>query len=112
MPKRASDNRPFAVREADFERADSAYRRGAAILAGHEDLDAARDKLQELRRDRDEAADRLHELRSRATAAVTVDAADLDDAPPPVLRDLIRATLERVSVAPGRGPDRVSFQPR
>jgi site-specific DNA recombinase len=86
----------------------------AAVRAftGLEDVDAARDRLLELRDARDGARERLEELRAAVVPAVTVSAGDWDTLSVDGQRALIRAVLDRVVVAPGRGPERVTIEPR
>jgi DNA invertase Pin-like site-specific DNA recombinase len=83
----------------------------AAIRAfvGLEDEAAARERLTELRESRDEAQQRLDQ-RGGMVATVTINAAtDWDRLSLDARRALIRATVERVTVSPGRGADRVSI---
>ena len=68
------------------------------------DVDAAREKLLALRDARDAARDRLDELRAAVVPTVTVSATgDWDDLTLDEQRSIIRAVVERVSVAPGGG---------
>lgn len=75
---------------------------------GSEDEQAARDRLAELRAIRDAAQEHVERL-GGAGATVTVNAAS--DWPRLTLeerRALVRATVDRVIVGPGRGVDRAT----
>jgi site-specific DNA recombinase len=80
---------------------------------GLEDVEAARERLLSLREQRDLARDHLDELRVAAAPTVTVSASGdwnlltLDEQ-----RAVIRAVVERATVTPGRGPDRVTVELR
>jgi DNA invertase Pin-like site-specific DNA recombinase len=92
------------------EQLDAAAR--TVLGAGLENEAAATERLAELREARDEAAQRLDEL-STYDASLVVDAErDWDLFTLDERRALIRAVLEGVTVAPGRGLERVSFEPR
>jgi site-specific DNA recombinase len=81
-------------------------------LAGFEDEQAAREQLQELRDARDRARDHHDVLLAASEPAVTISAGDWELLTLEDRRALIRAVLERVVVAPGRGGDRVTIAPR
>ena len=86
---------------------DAALRSFAA--AGLESEPAAVQRLAGLRRLRDDAQARLDQIGPRAAKAVFV-AADWDDLSLAARRELIRAIVENVTVAPGgRGPGRLSI---
>jgi site-specific DNA recombinase len=86
----------------------------AAVRAfsGLDDVDAARERLDELKAARDSARDRLDELQAAAVPAVTVSVGDWDDLTLDERRALIRAVVERADVAPGRGSDHISTELR
>ncbi len=92
----------------DLERAQADLDAAFRAFAGFEDEQAARDRLAALRTARDQAQERVDRL-GGARAAVTVNAATdwalltLDER-----RALVRATIARVDVAPGRGLDRTT----
>jgi hypothetical protein len=89
--------------QADLDAAIRAF-------AGLEDEAAARDRLVELREARDQAQERLEELGgSRATITISA-ATDWNRLSLEARRKLIRATVERATVAPGRGPERVAVE--
>ena len=70
---------------------------------------AARERLLELRSERDAAEERLAALGgARAVVSVTVD--DWDRLSLDGRRDIIRATVQSATVAPGRGTDRVTVE--
>jgi site-specific DNA recombinase len=107
---RASAETNIREAEADVDLAQEALDGAIRMLAGLEDEPAARERLIELRGARDAARERLEAL-GGATAAVTVTgAADWDRLTIAERRDLIRATIARVTVAPGRGADRVAVE--
>ena len=97
-----------AVAELDAAQAklDTAIR----ILADMTDEPAAIANLRELREKRDAARENAEHLGS-LVSAFTVTADDWDDLSLDGRRALVRATLERVAVGPGRGADRVSIHP-
>lgn len=104
----AEQNVRLAVHALDVAQADldAAFR----AFSGFEGEAAAIKRLAELRALRDDAqahVDRLGGVRS----AVTVNAsADWNDLSLGGRRDLVRATVESVTVAPGRGAGRISLQ--
>ncbi len=80
-------------------------------FSGLEDVDAARERLLELRAERERAHDRVLELQAAAAPAITVSAGgDWDELTLDERRALIRAVVERAVVAPGRGADRVTVE--
>lgn len=106
----ASADRDAREAEAALERAQADLDAAIRAFTGLEDEPAARDRLAELREVRDRAqahADRLRSLR----AAVTINAADdWDSLTLDEQRALIKATVERATVAPGRGPGRITVE--
>ncbi len=99
------------VREAEDarERAQADLDAALRAFAGLMDEPGAVERLGELREARDGAQARRDQL--GGSRVVTVNAgADWDRLTLDERRALIRATVERVTVAPGRGPDRVSVQ--
>jgi site-specific DNA recombinase len=98
--------------EHDVERCERELEAAVRAFSGLDDVDAARDRLAELREARDRARDRLAELQAASVPAVTVTAGDWDLLTLDEQRALIRAVVERVVVAPGRGVDRVTIEPR
>jgi site-specific DNA recombinase len=111
----ASGDSGVADAQIELERAqadvDAALRSfTSAGLAGEP---AAIERLAELREARDRAKDRyadLIEAEQSLSQAVTV--GSWDDLTPAGQRDLVRATIERVSVHPGRGAGRISIEAR
>jgi site-specific DNA recombinase len=100
------------------EAADELARRQVALDAairtfeGLEDEQATRERLQELRTSRDQARERHDDLLAASAPAITVSAGDWDLLTLEERRALIRAVIERAVVAPGRGADRISVEPR
>jgi DNA invertase Pin-like site-specific DNA recombinase len=73
---------------------------------------SARDRLAQLRAERDEAQEHLDRLSAAQAPAVTVTAGDWNDLTLDERRALIRAVVLSVTVAPGRGPDRLTIELR
>jgi hypothetical protein len=96
----------------ELARAQDALDKTIRAFAGLEDEQAARERLQELREARDRARDRHDDLVTSAPAAMTVSAGDWDLLTLDERRALIRAVVDRAVVSPGRGPDRISIEPR
>lgn len=86
----------------------------AAVRAfsGLDDVEATRERLHDLRAARDGARARLEELEAAASPAITVSAGDWDLLTPDEQRALIRAVIERATVRPGRGADRITVEAR
>jgi site-specific DNA recombinase len=100
------------VREAeqDLENAQDAL--GAAVRAftGFEDVSETQKRLSELRQARDEAQARVDQLGGeRAAVSVSADR-DWERLSVDEQRALIRATVERATVSPGRGADRIAVK--
>jgi hypothetical protein len=99
-----------AAREVDRAQAelDAAIR----TFTGLDDESAARERLAELRADRDAARERLGEATAAANVSLIVEPArdwellTLDER-----RALIRAVVERITVSPGRSVERVVVVP-
>jgi len=101
-----------AARELDRRQAELDFVTRTLVGSGLQTEVAAIERLTELREARDEAALRVEELATFDTFLVLEADRDwcllnLDER-----RTLIRAVLESVSVAPGRGADRLTFKPR
>jgi site-specific DNA recombinase len=92
--------------------ADHAEARYAAAVRVLDPLDPGEvDRLREFKAERDRARDRLEEARAQSNAAtLAVSVEDWDDLTRDEQRDLIRAVIERVSVKPGRRPDRLAVE--
>ena len=107
-PLRTGSPRPSAISNGRAE-LDAAVR----AFQGLDDVDAARERLPELRVGRDRTRERLAELEAAAAPAVTISASgDWDDLTLDERRALITAVVLRADVAPGRGSDRISVQAR
>jgi site-specific DNA recombinase len=98
-------------RDADLalERAQADLDAAVRAFTGLEDEAAVRERLGELRQARDRAQERVDEL-GGTVAALTVTVADWDRLTLDERRALIRATVQRVTVVPGRGPERVTVK--
>lgn len=91
-----------------LERAQGALDAAIRAFSDVADEPAARERLAELREARDAARDHLDRLSAAEGPAVTVTAGDWDKLTLAERRALIVAVVERATVAPGRGPDRVT----
>jgi site-specific DNA recombinase len=99
--------------ERALEQAERELDAAVRAFSGLDDVEAARERLSALRDERDRKRDRLAELQAAADAAtVTVAAGDWDLLTLDERRALIRAIVERAVVAPGRGRDRITIEPR
>jgi len=101
------------VREAEraLQHAEQALSGAVAMLSGLEDVEGTRERLLSLREARDEAQAQVDQL-GGAPVAITVNAAtDWDLLTLDERRELIRATVERATVAPGgRGVGRITLK--
>jgi DNA invertase Pin-like site-specific DNA recombinase len=100
-------NAQDAARALDRAQADldAAFR----AFAGFEDETAARARLTDLRSARDAAQEQLARLGGTRTRLVSA-TVDWDQLTLDGRRDLVRAIVKRVTVAPGRGADRVTVE--
>jgi hypothetical protein len=100
------------VRDAELalERAQADLDAAIRAFAGLEDETAARERLAELRQERDAAQERVDRLGGQRATVVLNAADDWERLSLDARRALIRATVERVSVGPGRGKSRVSVE--
>jgi site-specific DNA recombinase len=100
-----------AEAEQELGRAEQELDAAVRAFTGLDDVDAARDRLLELREARDRARDRLAELGAATVPAVTVTASgDWDRLTIDEQRTLIRAVVDEARVAPGRGRDRITVK--
>lgn len=104
----ASESAQNAVR--DFSKAQDQLDAAIRAFSGLEDETAARERLAELREARNEAQERMDRITASASEITITAAGDWDTLTLDERRDLIKAVIERVSVAPGRGPDRISVE--
>jgi DNA invertase Pin-like site-specific DNA recombinase len=110
---RASAEQQLEAARVEMEEAQQAYERAIRILMRHADEGAARDELDELARQRDAATEQHAHLTARTTPDLivrTVD--DWDDLSLDHQRRVIRATIERAVVTPGRGEGRLKIVAR
>ncbi len=97
----------------DLDGAEGELDAAVRAFSGLEDVEAARERLLELRKKRDEARERLARLRAAAQPALTLSASgDWDLLTLSEQRDLIRAVVESAVIAPGRRADRIAVKPR
>jgi site-specific DNA recombinase len=95
--------------ERDLERSQANLDAAIRTFAGVEDEQATHDRIAELRDKRDVSQDRVDQLGSTG-GIVTLTSADWDRLTLAERRDLIRATVERITIGPGRGPDRIDLK--
>jgi DNA invertase Pin-like site-specific DNA recombinase len=98
----------------EVERAQAELDAAIRTFSGLDDESAVRERLVELRDDRDDARERLDELTAAAQVSTVIvdpsrdwDLLTLDER-----RALIRAVVESVTVSPGRSIERVVVKPR
>ena len=110
---RGSASLDDGISEAEHElaRADQALRAAVHAFTGLEDEQSANDRLLELRDARDAAQSRVDDLRAATVPSITVRAGDWNLLNLEERRALIRAVIERVDIAPGRGDDRITIKP-
>ena len=107
---RASARSNVESAERALAKAQDALDAAIRTLADYTDEPAARERLAELRQARDDAREQLDKL-GGAPVDVTVNAArDWHLLKPDAQRALIAAVVESVTVAPGRGTDRIEIQ--
>lgn len=102
----------IAAAERDLAAAEQELDAAVQAFSGLEDVQATRERLLQLRDARDAAQSRLDDLQAATVPSVTVRAGDWDLLTLEERRALVRAVIERVTVAPGRGPDRITIEPR
>lgn len=107
---RASTQANVREAAATLEKAQADLDAALRAFAGLEDESAARERLMELRRARDAAQERVDQLGDTRTSLSINAAADWDTLSLDARRALIRATVEEVTVKPGRGPDRITVK--
>jgi DNA invertase Pin-like site-specific DNA recombinase len=98
--------------DRDLGRAEQELAAAVYAFDGLDDVEAARERLAELRVRRDRARERRDELRAAAPAVTISASGEWDDLTLDEQRALIAAVILRADVAPGRGHDRLSIQPR
>lgn len=92
----------------DLDRAQANLDAAFRAFAGFEEEQAARDRLTALRVARDQAQEKVDRLGGPRTAVTVNAASDWSRLTLDERRALIRATVERVTVGPGRGASRVT----
>jgi hypothetical protein len=108
-----------ATRDDDLEAARQEAERTEKELEGAvlafstlDDVQVAQERLTALREARDAARDRLDDLQASVAPTVKVTADDWEILTLGEQRDLIRSVIDRAVVAPGRGGERVTIEPR
>lgn len=108
----ASADTGIEAARTELERAEDALSAAVRAFDGFDDIDTVRQKLTTLRGQRDHARERLADLSAAVLPTIKLTADDWDQLTLEERRALIRATIVSASVAPGRGPDRISIEPR
>jgi site-specific DNA recombinase len=99
--------------ERDLEQAEQELDAAVRAFTGLDDVDSAQERLAELRETRVRARERVEELAAAAAPAVTISGADdFDVLSLDAQRALVRALIDDAVVAPGKGRDRITVQPR
>jgi DNA invertase Pin-like site-specific DNA recombinase len=102
-----------AAREYERRQAELDAAIEVVLGAGLEAEASATERLAAFRQARDDALERLEELQGTDAPAIVLDAAvDWDSLSLEGRRGIIKAVLARALVAPGRGDDRITFEPR
>ena len=102
-----------AAREYERRQAELDSAIEVVLGAGLETEASATERLAALRQARDEALERLEELQGIDAPAVVLDAVeDWGSLSLEARRGIIKAVLARALVSPGRGDDRIAFEPR
>ncbi len=96
--------------DLEAERAEQELDAAIRAFSGLDDVEAARERLQELRDVTDQARDRADELRAAVAPAINVSAKDWDRLALDEQRALIVAVIDEVTVAPGRGAERIKIK--
>ncbi len=107
---RASVEENAREAEGNLERAQADLEAAIRAFVGLEDEQAARERLAELRAARDAAQERVDHLGPRRSQVIVRGNADWDRLSLDARRALIRATVEKVLVSPGRGTDRLTVE--
>lgn len=107
---RASVERNVREAEAVLERAQQDLDAAVRAFVGLEGETAARERLQELRAARDECQAHVDQLGGEGRVVTIGAAMDWDRLSLETRRALIRLVIARVSIAPGRGPGRISVE--
>jgi hypothetical protein len=108
----ATTDTGIAQARGEVERLEAELEAAVRAFTGLDDVDAVRDRLTELRQQRDEARDRLDDLAATVLPAITVTARDWETLTLAEQRDLVRAVIDRAVVSPGRSRDRITVEPR
>lgn len=96
--------------EQELEQAQDNLDSAIRTLSGFSAEEAATERLAELRERRDQAQEGVDQLGGTGGATRLPVGADWERLKLEGKRDFIRAIVERVTIAPGRGPDRISVK--
>ena len=102
----------IAEAERELSRSEKELDATVRAFSGLEDVESAHKRLLELRDARDAAERRLDELQAATVPSVTVRAGDWSLLTLDERRALVRAVIERVTIAPGRGRERITIEAR
>jgi hypothetical protein len=94
--------------ESQLEQAELALRAAVQAFTGFEDVSETRERLIQLRQARDDAQARVDRLGGVGVALSINASADWERLTVDEKRSLIRATVQRASVSPGRGAERIA----
>jgi site-specific DNA recombinase len=98
--------------EQALEAIEDRIKAAVRAFAGLEDVSDTHEVLDELREQRDQARARVEELQLAAPARTVVASDDWDSLSLEGQRALIRLVVDRALVAPGRGRNRITVEPR
>jgi DNA invertase Pin-like site-specific DNA recombinase len=98
--------------ERALTQTESALDAAVGAFTGLDDVASAKQRLADLRDDRDRARDRVTELRAAAAPAITLTVDDWDVLTIDEQRALISAVIAEAVVSPGRGAERIVVTPR
>ena len=108
----ASTDTGIEAARNELERAEDALSAAVRAFDGFDDVDTVREELTALRDQRDQARERLADLRAAVLPTIKLTADDWHELTLEERRSLIRATIASATVAPGRGADRITIEPR
>jgi hypothetical protein len=96
--------------EAEVQRVQDALDNAIRTLADHSGERAAKETLDQLSAERDAAEGQVERFGGRGRGKRITAAADWDKLTLEERRDLIRATVDRATVAPGKGRERITVE--
>jgi hypothetical protein len=104
-------SRKASPRQRELDHCEQELDAAVRAFQGFDDVAATRERLRELREQRDQARDRLAKLEAATAPAVAVSASgEWESLSLEEQRALIQAVVARAVVAPGRGPERITVE--